>query len=80
MTNSKLLRALIDSKGLKLKYVAEQLGLSAYGFQNKVDNKTEFKSGEIATLCKLLEISSLKKKEEIFFAPEDDLKSSKGAK
>lgn len=76
MTNSKLLRELIESKGLKLKYVAEKLGLSPYGFQLKLDNKREFKTGEVAMLCEILEINSLKKKEEIFFAHEDDLKST----
>lgn len=76
MTNSKLLRELIESKGLKLKYVAEKLGLSPYGFQLKLDNKREFKTGEVAILCEILEINSLKKKEEIFFAHEDDLKST----
>lgn len=76
MTNSKLLRELIESKGLKLKYVAEKLGLSPYGFQLKLDNKKEFKTGEVAILCEILEINSLKKKEEIFFAHEDDLKST----
>lgn len=68
MTNSKLLRELIDEKGFKLKYVAEKLGLSPYGLQLKIDNKQEFKTSEIAVLCDILEITSLKKKEEIFFA------------
>lgn len=68
MTNSKLLRALIDEKGLKLKYVAEKLGLSPYGLQLKIDNRQEFKTSEVAVLCDVLEITSLKKKEEIFFA------------
>lgn len=68
MTNSKLLRALIDEKGFKLKYVAEKLGLSPYGLQLKIDNKQEFKTSEVAVLCDILEITSLKKKEEIFFA------------
>ncbi len=68
MTNSKLLRELIDEKGYKLKYVAEKLGLSSYGFQLKIDNKQEFKTSEVAVLCDILDITSLKKKEEIFFA------------
>lgn len=72
MTNSKKLRELIKNKGFKLKFIAEKLGLSAYGFQMKVENRSEFKTGEIAILCKLLNINSLKEKEEIFFAIKDD--------
>ena len=41
MTDSVLLRKKIESKGLKLKFVAEYLGLSPYGFQLKVENKQE---------------------------------------
>lgn len=51
-----------------MKYVAEYLGLSPYGFQLKVENKQEFKTSEVAALCDLLEIESLDEKENIFFA------------
>lgn len=44
MTNTVDLKELIRKKGLKMKYVAEYLGLSAYGFQLKVENKQEFKT------------------------------------
>ena len=50
MTNSKLLREIIDEKGYKLKYIAEKLGLSPYGLQLKIDNKQEFKTSEVAVL------------------------------
>lgn len=76
LTNSEALRTLIKSKGLKMQYVAEYLGLSAYGFQLKVDNKQEFKTSEVSALCNLLNISELSEKEQIFFAKIDDLKSS----
>ena len=66
MTDSKALRALIAERGLKLKYVAEHLGLSKYGFQLKLDNKREFKTSEVSALCELLKISSLREKERIF--------------
>ena len=72
MTNTKVLRDLIESKGLKLKFIAEQLGLSAYGFQLKLDNQREFKASEIAKLCELLDIRSMKLKEKIFFVKEVD--------
>lgn len=76
MTNTKELRKLIAEKGYKLKYVAQSLGLSPYGFQLKVDNKREFKTGEVAALCELLHIETLEEKEKIFFANNDDFKSS----
>lgn len=66
MTDSVLLRKKIESKGLKLKFVAEYLGLSPYGFQLKVENKQEFKTSEVAALCELLEIRTLGEKERIF--------------
>lgn len=67
LTDSKELRRIIRNKGLKLKFVAEKLGLSPYGLSRKIDNKQEFKTGEIAVLCELLEITSLEHKESIFF-------------
>lgn len=72
MTNSKALRELIEAKGLKLKYVAEYLGLSSYGLSLKIENKQEFKTSEVSALCELLNIKSLDQKEKIFFAQRDD--------
>lgn len=72
MTDSKKLRDLIEKRGLKLKYVAECLGLSSYGLSLKIDNKQEFKTSEVAALCDLLGIESLAQKEAIFFSFKDD--------
>lgn len=68
MTDTKALRELIERRGYKIKFVAEYLGLSPYGFQLKVENKQEFKTSEVAALCELLKIESLDEKEQIFFA------------
>ncbi len=76
MTDSDTLKALIKSRGLKLKFVAEHLGLTSYGFALKLNNEREFKTSEVAALCDLLEIKSLKEKESIFFKQKDDFKSS----
>ena len=67
MTNTTLLREIIESKGLKLKFVAEKIGLTPNGFALKLNNKQEFKTGEISALCDLLNIDSLELKEKIFF-------------
>ena len=76
MTGSDALKKLIKSRGLKLKYVADYLGLTSYGFALKLNNKQEFKTSEVAALCELLEIKSLKEKEALFFKLKDDLKST----
>ena len=68
LTNSEELRKLIDKKGIKLQSIAESLGISRYALSKKIDNKSQFKSGEIKALCDLLEIDSLSEKERIFFA------------
>lgn len=72
MTDSDALRKKIEDMGLKLKYVAYQLGISAYSLQKKINNVTEFKSGEIIRLCKILNIVSLEEREKIFFRTEGD--------
>lgn len=72
MTDSKELRKIINQQGIKIKYLAQKLGLSPYGLSLKIDNKQEFKTSEVSLLCELLNIKSLKKKEEIFFNQKDD--------
>lgn len=67
MTNTELLKDKIEKSGYKLKYIAEQIGITYYGFLKKVNNETEFKASEIQTLCDLLEIAG-EEKEKIFFA------------
>lgn len=72
MTDSVALRNLITSRGLKLKYVAERIGLSPYGLSLKINNLQEFKTSEVVALCELLDINDLADKESIFFANKDD--------
>ena len=67
MTNTSLLMEYIEKSGYKMSFIAKQLGITAYGFSLKVNNKSEFKASEITILCKLLKISA-KDKEAIFFA------------
>jgi len=72
MTNSILLREKIKESGLKLKYLAEQLNITAFGLQKKIDNINEFKVSEVDKLCEILHITKLTEKEMIFFAKQDD--------
>lgn len=67
MTNTERLRAIIESSGYKLRYVAEQIGLTYQGFLKKLNNESEFKASEIQLLCRLLHIPS-DERESIFFA------------
>lgn len=67
MTNTSLLDQYIEKSGYKKSFIARQLGITAYGFTLKVNNKSEFKANEITILCKLLKIST-KDREAIFFA------------
>ena len=67
MTNTALLEQYIEKSGYKKSFIAEQLGLTAYGLTLKVNNKSEFKASEMTILCKLLKINA-KDKEAIFFA------------
>lgn len=67
MTNTVLLEQYIKKSGYKKSFIAKKLGLTAYGFTLKVNNKSEFKASEMTILCELLKISA-KDKEAIFFA------------
>jgi hypothetical protein len=67
MTNTKLLDHYIEKSGYKKSFVAQQIGLTTYGFSLKANNKSEFKANEIEALCRLLKIS-VKDRMAIFFA------------
>lgn len=72
MTNTELLRQKINEHGLKQGFVAEKLGITSYGLAKKINNDSEFKASEIQILCDLLNITSLREKEAIFFNVEVD--------
>lgn len=67
VTDTKMLRELIDSKGIKYGFIAEKLGISHQSLIRKMENSTQFKACEIKDLCDLLDITSLETKELIFF-------------
>lgn len=68
-TNTELLEERIAQKGLKKRYIAEQVGLSRQGLNNCIKNKAEFRATHMAILCDLLDID-VHEKEAIFFARE----------
>lgn len=61
-----MLRDKIEQSGLKYKYLAEQLDISSYGLQLKIDGKNEFLVKEAVKLCNLLNLTN-KEREDIFF-------------
>lgn len=66
MTDTEALVNLIEKSGLKYKYIADQLGISYFSLNRKINNVTEFKTSEVSKLCELLNIDSAKDKENIF--------------
>lgn len=72
MTNTTLFRQRVKESGLKYSFLAENLGITTYALQLKIDNKNEFKASEVKVLCDLLHISKLTEKEDIFFADNVD--------
>ena len=47
-------------------------GFVLFWLSKKVNNENQFKASEIKKLCELLNIASLKERENIFFAPDVD--------
>ena len=68
MTNTNLLKQLIEESGLKIGFIASAVGISRQSLWNKVNNQSMFNQYEIDKLCDILNITSLKQKEAIFFA------------
>lgn len=68
MLNVDMLGSEIERSGLKKKYIASQLGLSAYGFALKAAGKREFTASEVKVLCEVLGIKKLSQINAIFFA------------
>ena len=56
MTNTELLRRMIDDSGYELLFIAEKCGLTYQGFMNKVNGKYEFTAPEIKALRTLLKL------------------------
>ena len=68
MTDTTLLNEKIAESGLKQVHIAKHLGITTRTWQNKRSGRFPFKVSEIQALCELLNITSLREKERIFFA------------
>lgn len=67
MTNTAKLKEKIESSGLKLAHIAAAVGITRQQLWKKINNRVAFNQYEIAAICKVLNIKSLKEKEDIFF-------------
>jgi transcriptional regulator with XRE-family HTH domain len=67
VTNTSFLKDYIKQSGYKIRYLAQQLGISEHSLSRKINGKNEFKANEIELLCKLLKIGA-KDRMAIFFA------------
>ena len=77
MTNTQLLLEHINRSGLKRNYIARMLGITTYSLAQKIHNIREFKASEIYTLSRVLGITSPEVVDDIFFAHDVELKSTK---
>lgn len=66
MANRKRLAEIIQSKGLKLEFVAKSIGISVGSMSNKMNGKTDFKLPEVQKLMELLGLS-ISEAYDIFF-------------
>lgn len=77
VTDTIRLDSIIKASGYKFSFIANQLGLSDYGFARKRNNLSDFTSSEINKLCDILHIDSIEDRFAIFFAQKVDGKSTK---
>ena len=68
MTNTELLEQKISDSGLKKSYIAKYVGISRGLLSKKIKNESAFNQYQIEKLCRVLNITSLQDKEQIFFA------------
>ena len=66
MVNKQRLVDAIKARGLRLDFIAEKLGISRQTLSDKINNKKQFKLGEIQTLVKVLYLTP-EEVDDIFF-------------
>ena len=76
LTNSKMLSDVISDTGITITAISKRIGITREGFYKKLNNETEFKASEISAIQQILHLTT-KKRDEIFFANEVELKSTK---
>lgn len=69
MTNCEELREAIDKSGLKMGFIAANIGVSPATMTNKVSGRTEFTASEIAKMSDLLKLTR-QQRDKIFLSTE----------
>lgn len=67
MVNTELLREKIDSSGVKITFLAKEIGITYMALTNKMNKKVDFKCEEAGAIKKALRLTDEEMKE-IFFA------------
>lgn len=79
MVDTELLKNIIKSNDNSYASVARSLGLSNYGFSQKVSNKSQFTADELYWLCKILNLTTIEQIEKVFYVGEVKKKTLKTA-
>ena len=58
MVKTELLREAIDRSGLKLGFIADEIGISRQSLASKIDGLYDFKVSEVSKLSKLIGLSA----------------------
>lgn len=67
MTNSALFREAVAKAGIKYKFLAKTLGITPYGLQKKIENRSEFKASEIYLVSETLNLSEADRNSIFFY-------------
>lgn len=66
MVDSKRLMGIIVSQGYSQSTLAIKAGISKNSLNQKINNKSDFKTGEVEKICRILGIDKPKDKVDIF--------------
>ena len=58
MVKTELLREAIDRSGLKLGFIADEIGITRQSLSSKIDGVYDFKVSEVSKLSKLIGLSA----------------------
>ena len=72
MTNSELLKKFIKDSGLKMSYIAQQMGISRAVLWRKINNLSSFDQYEIERICRIVGIKTSEDMIAVFFAQNVD--------
>lgn len=72
MTNSELLKKFIKDSGLKMTYIAQQMGISRAVLWRKINNLSSFDQYEIERICRIVGIKTSEDMIAVFFAQNVD--------